>query len=298
MKLNDAISEFMLDQRIRGNSAATLAYYELTLRQFSEFAGNVDVSELQLQLCRDYYIKLAESDINSISVQSYIRGLRAFLRWLYDNEFIRVNICEKFKLPKATKKVIDVLTDSEIRRLFAALEGDGWLAVRNSLIIALMLDSGLRRHEVISLTVASVHLADRYIIVQEAKGDKQRVVPFGNRTATLLEEYFKLVSFPGKQSALILKEYSPGVPGEAATHATLGQLFRRLKESSGIRRLYPHLLRHTFATRYLENGGNIYSLQSILGHTSLEMVKRYLHLANTRICWDFPNFSPLDNLKK
>ncbi len=79
------------------------------------------------------------------------------------------------------------------------------------------------------------------------------------------------------------------------TEATVKMMFRRLK--AVVPRIYPHLLRHTFATRYLENGGNIYSLQMLLGHTSLEMVKRYLHLAQRKVLREFVNYSPLDRFQ-
>lgn len=295
MNLNAAIEEFILEQRVRGNSNATVSYYRNILSYFLEFSGNVDVTELTLQRCREYYLYLADDDINSVSVQSYVRGLRAFLRWLYDNEYITDNICIKFKLPKATRKVIDILTEEEIRLLFDAIPGDHFLAIRNRLIVALMLDCGLRLHEVVSLTVSSVHLKDKYIIVQQGKGDKQRVVPFGNFTAKLIDRYLKLTSNVLPREALIIKVSAYEIY-EPITDTTIKQLFRKLKKRTGIQRLKPHLLRHTFATRYLENGGNIYTLQAILGHTSLEMVKRYLHLANTRIRKDFSKFSPLDNL--
>ena len=83
---------------------------------------------------------------------------------------------------------------------------------------------------------------------------------------------------------------------EPVTDATLRQMFRKLKKRSGIPRLRAHLLRHTFATRYLENGGDMYALQQILGHTSLEMVKKYVHSTTRKIVPKFPEFSPLDNL--
>ncbi len=79
---------------------------------------------------------------------------------------------------------------------------------------------------------------------------------------------------------------------------TVKQLFRKLKKCADIPRLRPHLLRHTFAARYLENGGDIYSLQHILGHTSLEMVKKYVHLTDRKMAVYFPQYSPLDNLLK
>lgn len=299
MTIKDAFDEFILDQRVRGNSSSTIDYYSFSLGLFLNYAhSDRQVSDLTLQLCKEYYLHLVnDKTVNSVSIQSYIRGLRSFLRWLYDNEYIDVNICDKFKLPKATRKVIDVLSDEEIDKLLAALSGDEWLTIRNRLIVALMLDSGLRLNEVVTLRRSCVHLADRYLIVT-GKGDKQRVVPFGEFTARTIVEYLAATDQACYCDTLIIKVSETLCGFEGITQATIKNMFRRLKARSGIPRLYPHLLRHTFATRYLENGGNIYTLQQILGHTSLEMVKKYLHLATTRIRADFPKFSPLDNIKK
>ena len=80
--------------------------------------------------------------------------------------------------------------------------------------------------------------------------------------------------------------------------STVKDMFRKLKACAGIPRLHPHLLRHTFATRYLQAGGDIYSLQQILGHTSLEMVRRYVHQIPQQTIICHTQFSPLDNLMK
>lgn len=299
MLLSSAIDEFLIDQKVRGNSANTLDYYSFVLVLFSQYAGaDRDVSDISLHLCKQYYLHLVDDrTLSSVSIQSYIRGLRSFLRWLYEEEYLDVNICERFNLPKATRKVIDVLSDEEIERLMNSLSGSEWLTVRNRLIVALMLDSGLRLNEVVTLQASSVYLKDRYLIVT-GKGDKQRIVPFGEFTANTIREYLQVTKNAGEKTNLIIKVSETLCGFEPITQATIKNMFRRLKARSGIPRLYPHLLRHTFATRYLENGGNIYTLQSILGHTSLDMVKKYLHLATTRIRADFPRFSPLDNIKK
>ena len=299
MTLSIAISEFLLDQRVRGNSSKTLDYYSFSLDLFSKFyCADRDLSDLSLRICKEYYLHLVEDrTVNSVSIQSYIRALRSFLRWLYNEEYIEINICERFKLPKATRKVIDILSDEEIERLLAALSGSEWLTVRNRLIVSLMLDSGLRLNEVVTLQASSVHLKDRYLIVT-GKGDKQRTVPFGEFTAKTLEEYYRVIQKAGIHGNLLIKVSQTLCGFEPITEATIKNMFRKLKARANIPRLYPHLLRHTFATRYLENGGNIYTLQAILGHTSLEMVKKYLHLASSRIRADFPRFSPLDNIKK
>lgn len=297
MYLTECIDEFLIEQRVRGNSAATVDYYSRTLRFFRDFIGEVEIADVTLSDCRQYYLSLVEEDITTVSVQTYIRGLRAFLNWCYESEYTDVDICAKFKLPKATRKVIDVLTDREVSSLLNSLSGDDWLAARNRLIVALMIDSGLRLHEVVTLTRNCVHVDEGYLVVQCGKGDKQRIVPFGSSTAKFIREYTRLVNFPPGLESLLIKVSDIRYGYEPISDVTIKQLFRKLKERSGIRRLKPHLLRHTFATRYLENGGNIYTLQAVLGHTSLEMVKRYLHLATSRIRSDFYKFSPLDNLK-
>ena len=299
MVLSDAIDSFLLDQRVRGNSIRTVDYYAFSLGLFSEYFGSYSsVSDITLATCKKYYLYLVENkNVNSVSVQSYIRGLRTFLKWLYDEKLIDENICQKFKLPKATRKVIDVLSDEEISRLMSTLSTSDWLTVRNRLIVALMLDSGLRLNEVVTLQASSLHIKDRYLIVT-GKGDKQRTVPFGEYTAKTLDEYLNLTINAGIKTNLIIKVSETQCGFEPVTESTIKNMVRKLKVRANIPRLYPHLLRHTFATRYLENGGNIYTLQAILGHSSLDMVKKYLHLATTRIRADFPKYSPLDNIKK
>lgn len=289
MKLIDAIDEFLIEQRVRGNSSATVCDYQRKLRFFREFTGNIDIEDIDLHLCRSYYLKIAELHVNTVTVQTYIRSLRAFLNFLFNNEYIEYDICKKFKLPKARKMLIDVLTDEEIKSIYDVYPGEDFYDVRNRVILSLMLDAGLRLNEVVTAERRKLHLKDRFIIVT-GKGNKQRAVAFGLNTQKMLEEYLKLCP---DSDRLIIKVSTQGT-AEPIIDTTIKQLFRKLKISSGVKRLHPHLLRHTFATRYLENGGNIFSLQLLLGHTSLEMVKNYLHLAQTRVRKDFVNYSPLD----
>ncbi|MBQ8289976.1 MAG: tyrosine-type recombinase/integrase [Clostridia bacterium] len=289
MLLQDAIDEFFIEQRVRGNSAVTLRDYKTKLNMFLKFVGNVDVSELNLHVCRSYYLHIAEKQENTVTVQTYIRSLRAFLNFLYNNEFIDVDICKKFKLPKARQMMIDILTDDELEAIFKVYPGDDFYDVRNRAILSLMLDSGLRLNEVVTADRRKLHLKERFIIVT-GKGNKQRAAAFGLTTQNTLKRYLELAP---ESDRLIIKVSTHGT-AEPIKITTIKQLFRTLKNKSGIKRVHSHLLRHTFATRYLENGGNIFTLQLLLGHTSLDMVKKYLHLAQTRVRKEFVNYSPLD----
>ena len=293
MTLQVAIDDFLIEQRIRGNTSKTVQYYSLSLGLFARFVGSgASLQEITLNSLRSYYLHLSSRDISSTTIQTYIRALRSFLTWCYEQEYISVNLPEKFRLPKAQRKTIDVLTDSEILQLLSCFNLRYLIHLRNYCMCSLMLDSGLRLHEVVVLTTYNLHIPEGYIIV-DGKGNKQRIVPLGLSTRKALFRY--LSRRPGCASTdrvFLMSNLEP------VTDSTLRQMFRKLKKRSGILRLRAHLLRHTFATRYLENGGDMYSLQQILGHTSLEMVKKYVHSTTRKTVPKFPEFSPLDNLMR
>lgn len=199
--------------------------------------------------------------------------------------------CPKFKLPRAQRKEIDVLSDAEINRLLSCFNLRYLIHLRNYCICALMLDSGLRMNEVVTLRLPMVKLVEGYAIV-DGKGNKQRVVLLGISTRRVLRRYMaRRPAIADTEYLFLMSDLRP------ITNNTVKQLFQKLKKRAGIPRLHAHLLRHTFATRYLENGGDMYALQQILGHTSLEMVKRYVHCTHHKIVPKFSNYSPLDNMR-
>lgn len=292
MMLQSAVNEFMIVQQIRGNTPKTLRYYTQSLGKFAAFASsNLDLSAVDLALLRSYYLSLVESGgLRSTSVQSYIRAVRAFLRWCYAEEYISTDLAEKFRLPKAKQNTIDVLTDTEVQRLLACFNTTYATQLRNYCMCSLMLDSGLRLHEVVTLSTDRLHLADGYAIV-DGKGNKQRPVPLGLNTRRALLRYLnRRPACAPTDRVFLMSDMQP------VTDNTVHLMFKRLKQRSDIPRLRAHLLRHTFATRYLENGGDIHALQQILGHTSLEMVKRYVHTTTKHFVPSFSDYSPLDNL--
>ena len=298
MKLSEAFEEFLLDRIASGATDKTIADYRQKIRIFRTYAKeDLPVEQIDLNFCRLYYVYLRDRGISSVTIQAYIRNLRAFLNWLYLNDYIKADICHRFRLPKAQRKYIDILTDEEIRKIFDALSGDRWVDARNRVIIMLMLDCGLRLNEVVTARLEYLHLREKYIIV-DGKGQKQRAVPFGRTLEISIRQYLDQTT---DFETLIISGCRDGRqkrPPEPVTYEAVKDLFRILKEKTGIARLHPHLLRHTFATRYLENGGNIYALQMILGHTQLTMCQKYLHLAQSKVVSGFINFSPVDRLQE
>lgn len=290
MTIKQSFALFLDDQYLKGNSLNTITDYSNMLRGFLDSYGDMLLTDLSSYHLNEYARMLRESHSNTVTVQSYIRSLRAFLNWLYFNDYLEEDFCRKFRLPKARKAFINVLTDCEIQRIFEAYsDTSNVIHLRNRAIISLMLDSGLRLNEVVTAQICDLHLIEGYLIV-DGKGSKQRAVSFGVNTLQHLKAYLKAVT---PTQTLFLNS-----SGDPLTISAIKNMFRKLKKKSGVQRLHPHLLRHTFATRYLENGGSIYNLKDLLGHTTLKQTQAYLHIAQNRRHLDFSKYSPLDNIKK
>ena len=309
MKLTtkEAIEMFLVDQEIKGNTPKTIKFYRDNLRYFTDFiSSDMQVNEITIGDLNQYILVLknkpkmqghpfkpkSDKPISSTTVQTYVRAVRGFIGWIYREGYITDNLQAKFKLPKATKKAIEILSDDEIEILMKTYKGNSEMSLRNCCIIALMLDCGLRRNEVLSLDYDNIHISQSIIKVL-GKGQKERIVPLGLYTKKLILKYIS-----GYRSApefdtkrlFISKDLKP------MSESSIKMLFQRLRKRTKIDRLHPHILRHTFATKYLMNGGDVFSLQQILGHTSLDMVRKYSHLASAYMLHTHKKCSPLDNL--
>jgi integrase/recombinase XerC/integrase/recombinase XerD len=307
IKIDDAIQQFLVDQELKGNTKKTIMFYDNNLRYFREFIKDkLLVSDIDMADLNGYLLMLkkkpklenhpfkpkVDKPISTTTVQTYVRAVRGFVGWLYKEGYIPDNLQDKYKLPKAIKKTVEILSDEEIETVMKAFNVKSELGLRNACLVALMLDCGLRRNEALYLDYDNVHISQGIIKVI-GKGQKERIVPLGLYTKKLLLKYingFRPMPEYDTKRLFISKDLKP------MTENSIKQLFLRLRKKCKIDRLHPHMLRHTFATKYLMNGGDVFSLQQILGHTSLEMVRKYSHIASAYMINNHKRFSPLDNL--
>jgi site-specific recombinase XerD len=300
-----SLEMFLIDQELKGNTQKTIENYRSNITYFVDFLGDdkttgditlASLNEYQLTMKKKvkysgHPFRKESGTISSTSLQSYIRQLRVYISWLFNEGYLETNLHEKFRLPKAEKKLVSILSDEEIEKLLNKYKKNTEMNVRNACVVALMLDSGLRISEVVGLNYDNVFLTQNIVKVF-GKGQKERTVPVGTYTKKMLYKYmstFRSMPEFETKSLFISKDKAP------LTYDSVKMMFQRLRKSLGIDRLHPHLLRHTFATRYLMNGGDTISLQQILGHTSLEMVRKYSHLASSHLLNVHKKFSPIDN---
>jgi len=311
LAIQELIKRYELAKRAEGKSPKTIkGYNELLLsfyRYIQEHTGDTGVSRFTIDTIREYIIYLqtrpkfqghpfTPARGNGLSIESirdHVRTLKAFTSWLYIEGYTRENILKNLKLPKPEEIIIEPLSEDETIVTLNSIDQKTSVGRRNHTMAVLMLDTGIRIGEVASAELTNLKPTEGCLKVK-GKGNKERIVPIGVEAQTAVSEYITYVrSKVAKPDCTRLFVSEDGGP---ITENTIKLFFSRLKKKSGIKRLHAHLCRHTFAINYLLNGGDIYSLKEILGHTTLEMVNRYLHFTKAQITARHREFSPMDRI--
>lgn len=297
--------------RSEGRSPKTISWYTANLRQFHRYLQarhlSDEIADIDVQLLREYVLYLLKKNkyahhpctperpepISAATVHGHVRTLRAFFSWLAREALTEDNIGKGLKPPKVPRKVVSVLSDEEIGAIMRTLNPAAPCDARNQTMFMILLDTGLRIHELISLKMDDAHLDEGFLKVM-GKGQKERIVPIGNNAQRALQRY--LFRFRPEAAHLGIENVFLSGSGLPLTENGVKLMFARLARRSGVTRLHAHLCRHTFATRFLMNGGDVFSLQRILGHSTLEMVGRYVNLASSHVAVQHRRFSPLDRM--
>lgn len=290
LTVDEAYNLFVEEQKFRGNSPYTLDYYKCSLKIFIDFCTpDLDIEDIDIVLFKSYQLYILENrKINKISVRTYARAVKVFFRWLYFENYIDIDI-NRLQLMKANKDVILPLSDNEVSQLLNYFDNDKFLGCRDKTICMIMLDCGLRLGEIVNLQNTDVDLINRYFVIN-GKGSKQRVVPFGSSVAEQLQHYLDFRASYPSTSFFLNHRYEP------ITHNAIKMLFSRIKKKSGLSRVYPHLLRHTFATNFIYRGGNLEVLRVLMGHSTINITQIYIHLASQMHLINDNYNSHLDNL--
>jgi len=313
-KLAELIEYYEVCNRAEGKSPKTISWYSANLKNFRNYLKNRHLSDsldnIDTKLLREYVLYLLKKTryenhpytpaktelLSAATVHGHVRTLRAFFNWLVVEGLTQNNPANGLKPPKVVRKVVSTLSDEEIRIILNS-SGTSPTDARNQALFMILLDTGLRIGELINLKVEDVHMDEGYLKVL-GKGKKERIVPMGNNAQKALQRY--LFRFRPKPINPVVQNVFLSQSSNPLTENSMKLMFTRLAKRSGVCRLHAHLCRHTFATRFLINGGDVFSLQQILGHSTLEMVRHYVNLASSHIAIQHQKYSPLDriNLRK
>jgi len=214
---------------------------------------------------------LASRSASTASVR--FRALQQFFAWLVDEEEIVASPMAKLRPPKIPEQLTPGLDDAAIRALLKACAGKEFRSLRDTAIVRLLLDTGMRLDELAKLGVDDVDLDYDNTATVLAKGRRPRVCPFGAKTAQALDRYLRQRA---RQKRANVPKLWLGDNGRGAmTDNGIAQMIRKRGVAAGIRGLHPHMFRHTFAHEWRMAGGDDDSLMRLVGWRSRQMLHRY-----------------------
>ncbi len=313
-----AIDEFLLDRESRNLSEKTLVQHRTSLKHLASFLekeqGVTHLADLEAVHLRAWLVFLAKETSargkprTTRTCRWYAQSMHAFCNWLFKEQYVDENPAERVEMPKLEKPLIRIIEFDEFEKLLdacAAPHEKGFIAdrnaARNRAILWVLWDTGIRVGELCDLRLSNFDRRQGTLIVF-GKGRKERRVALGRNALRTLLYYLDR----WRHSAEELEEL--GTPdedhvflsetGQALTIYGIEMLFKRLRKRAGLtgKRISPHIFRHTFAVRYLMLGGDIFSLQELLGHEDIATIKNYMHLNDVNVQAQKRKFSPGDSV--
>lgn len=286
----EVFSAFLLSCEARGVQRKTLNTYE---QHFHAIAKRLNTEEKIADLTEKDLEKMISSmrqeNLRDQSISSYTRTLKVFFSWCNEQGISPLNL-SIFKAPEAVK---ETYSDEELLRLIRKPSMDcGFCEYRNWVIVNFLINSGCRASTLRNIQIRDVDLNCGQIISRHNKNGKINIIPLCDQMVSILKEYLGIRK--GEGSDFLFCNES----GEKLGESGLRQAIVKYNDERGVKNTSLHSFRHSFAKKYLlDCGGDAFTLQKLLGHSTLKMTKHYCTIFDKEIVNNFNQHSPLTQLQ-
>lgn len=290
-----AVRLFLLRCRSLNLSAGTQALYAIRLRGWTAWLANHDNAtpfETRADDIRAFLEDMKAQGWKDDTTDSAYRILKTFFGWLHGEGLVLANPMARVERPRREKRLVRPFSEPQLRAFLGAINTRTAIGARDFALCVLLADTGLRVSEALSLGLQDTDFGEGIARVL-GKGRRERVVPLGQTVKRALLDWLKQRGeIPGMDRVFCNRF------GQPLQRRTVLDSFHAYGRRAGIEgvRVSPHTLRHTFAVNYLRNGGDVLTLQKILGHATLEMTRRYAELSDTDAISRHRLASPLDRM--
>ncbi len=272
-ELQSLLEDWRRHLRAKNRSPATIDSYLIVGRAFADYLTAhgmpTDAGVIAREHVEAYLVDLMER-LSPATAAKHYRSLQQLFRWLVEDGEIPRSPMERMSPPAVPEQPVPVITEEELSRLLSVCSGNTFENRRDTAIIRLFLDTGMRAGELVGLAVTDLDF-DHDVAVVMGKGRRSRAAPFGARTADALRRYLRART---RHPLASRPELWLGKRG-AMTDSGVRQMLERRAADAGVDNLHPHRFRHTFAHRWLAEGGQEQDLMRLAGWRSREMLGRY-----------------------
>ncbi len=283
--MNKYLQDFIQYLEIEKNySLYTIDNYHLDLEEFYQFLEENRINNLEqvdYKILRKYLNFMDEHKYSTKTISRKLSSLRTFFKFLIKRGVIEDNPMILISNPKDVKRLPKYLNYGEIERILELPDQSTTLGLRNACILEMLYSTGIRVSELVSIKIKDIDFYNKKIIIL-GKGNKERIVLFGDRCEDLLQRYIK------ESRTLLDKKRSEYLflnnLGHVISVRGVESVIEKIEKEAYLKfSISPHVFRHTFATHMLDNGADLNSVKELLGHENLNTTAIYTHVSNERL---------------
>lgn len=288
---------FLNDKSLEGLAKRTLDGYKTNLYYFrkwldNEYHSDYNCITVDIDIFKKYlYYMSQEKEYNPFTINIRLRTLKTYLKWLYDEKYISVDINLKIKKVKVPQDFTVPLDNIDIKKLLCACDTSTYSGFRDYCTILLILDCGIRVHELCALKIKDIDLKQGLIKVEAetTKTRTARLLPISNKTCKLLNQLIKLAKETDSEYV-----FQSTYGGQIKPSNVALSLNRARHKANIKKRCTPYTLRHTFATYAVKAGIDVFTLQRIMGHSTIMTTRKYIQLETNDLKKKHDRLNPID----
>lgn len=292
--LDVLFDDFIRNCKVKNLRPATIQYYENFINIFFKFIDyKTPASKVTKDTINNYILFLKKKGTeNDTTINSNLRAIRSFCRFCQENGYMQNFKIEKIK---ADKHIIPTYTDLELSLLLKKpnVKDCSFKFFRNWCICNTLLATGMRASSLINLKVKDLDFDNALIKYSHTKNRKQCMIPMSNTLSKILIEYLQFRKPENQEDFVFVNSYGGFLQRNQLSHD-----LKEYNQQRNVTQFGVHKWRHTFAKLWILNNGDIFRLQKILQHSSLDMVKVYIDMFNDDLQKNFNTFNPLENMQK
>ncbi len=267
-------------EREKGSPYNTKRAYKGDIEDFIAFVDKSSYDAIDHNTIRAYIVSIYKN-LKKSSLSRKVSAIKVFFKFMKRKGYTEENTALVIKNPKIEKNLPKFYTIDEMFHFLDFLPKEGWLNIRNRAIFELMYSTGTRAQEVLNLNIDDVHLDGMWVKIR-GKGGKERIVPFGEKAKSALEEYRDTIKEMGKDG--LGKPLFMNIRGGRLSYRGLLKIMKKHQLKAQLfKNLSLHGIRHSFATHLLDSGADLRSIQELLGHSKLSTTQKYTHISMDKL---------------